>query len=99
MGCRRSARTSPRYRKYTEHARPGRLLDHSRVIVPPVNNAALHHEDGMPQRLGVRDRVARDRDQIGIAARLDGADLVGPTQQLASIGFMPFSIKNENSTV
>jgi hypothetical protein len=55
------------------------------VIVPAVNNAALHHEDGMPQRLGVRDRVARDRDQIGIAARLDGAYLVGPTQQLGGI--------------
>jgi len=48
----------------------------------------LHHEDdpgGIAPQVGLRKRIARNRDQVGLLARFQCAHLVGQTQQVGGV--------------
>src|SRR6185312_9449218 len=60
-------------------------LEHGRMAVRAIDDTTLHDEGGVPQSVRLRNRIPWYRNDIGEAARLDGADLVGAAQELGGV--------------
>src|SRR5262249_14043397 len=61
------------------------LFAGSRMAIAPRYDPALHYKGSVAQGCRLREGVSGDCDDIGVAAWLDRADLVRPSQQVSGV--------------